>query len=504
MKKIASNSRIGICMIIFIMCQSHNNVFSQSASDGITIIFNKTPKRLTRVEVAKNIFIDNNDLPIVIKDNFHNTFFEPDSTKYTDTLRIKPSSNFIMLKHSFNTVSFMYYLFRKGDTVIFSYVNNIPSANVVNRSFKKFDINYDISWRSKTIVSSTYTPYEIYLNPLLSDDKDDKKDIVNSYGRAKKRYYFLSKTLFLEEQIYLDSIKKAGEISEDYYRFYSDKCKYLAATISTEQGEINSDSAKKIMPTAENDFLPYSFYYNFILANYYYNVEKKAKLIYHSNGQIVDYREVFNNIAKDTGIQHPYNGLLLYNYLKLIANNFSIKDFEKYFTQFKKKTSDTFLVADIKARYLTDLSIMKRSASDTLYLIDGIKSNYTLGEIINKNRNKLIYIDFWASWCAPCRAAMPSSALLRNKYRNADIIFIYLSIDDDFGLWKKANTAEGLNQYGNSFFVLNKQNSVFLQKIKLTTIPRYLIFDKMGKLIHQNAPDPQSKELMILISDLIQ
>lgn len=196
--------------------------------------------------------------------------------------------------------------------------------------------------------------------------------------------------------------------------------------------------------------------------------------------------------------------MLLIDYLNLIATNFSIKDFEKYFTQFQKKSIDSFLIADIEARYLMDLSVMKKSASDTLYLIDVAKSKYTLADIINKNKSKLIYIDFWASWCAPCRAAMSSSALLRNKYKHEAIVFVYLSIDDDFALWKKANTAEGLSQYKNSFFVLNKESNHFLQKIKLSSIPRYLIFDTMGKLFHQNAPGPQSDELIKLISDLIQ
>jgi len=500
MKKISANFCVALCTCLYFICES-NSLFSQVVNDGITIIFNNTPKHIKQIEVVKNIFVNNDNPLILVKDNFHNIFFEPDSMQNADTLRIKPVSTYILLKHGYNTVSFMYYFFKKGDTVVFSYTDNIPKAIVINRVCKKYDINYDLSWKTKMMFSCKYTPYEIYLNPLLSDDKVDKMDIVNSYTRAKSRNYFLSKKLFLQEQIYLDSIKNVGEISEDYYNFYIDKCKYLAATIGVERGEISLEFAGKIKPSLKNTALPYSFYYNFLLANYYYNVERKAKLIFHSTGQIVDYRRIFSDIAKDSSIPSPYKDLLLHNYLNLIANNFSRKDFEKHFSLFQKRSTDSFLVNDIKARYITDLYSLKRLVSDTLFLIDETKAKYTLTDIIKKNRGKVIYIDFWASWCAPCRAAMSSSGMLRNKYKNEDIVFMYLSIDDDFTLWNKANIVEGLSQH-KSFYILNRESSLFLQKIKLATIPRYLIFNKMGELIYQNAPGPKDEALKTLISNL--
>lgn len=291
-----------VCMSVYFICLSNSKVISQSLNDGITIIFNKTPKHISQIEVVKNIFIINEDPLVLVKDNFHNIFFEPDSVKNVDTLRIKPSSTYILLKHSYNTVLFMYYFFKKGDTVFFSYTDNIPKAQVVNKVCKKYDINYEQSWKNKTTVSNNYTPYEIYLNPLLSENEDDKKDIINKYEEAKKRNYYLSKKLFLQEQIYLDSIKNAGEISDDYYHLYSDKCKYLALTLSVQMGDIGLDSAIKIKPLPSKVQWPYSFYYDFIKSNYKFNVERTAKPVYHSNGQIVDYREIFDNIAKDSSL----------------------------------------------------------------------------------------------------------------------------------------------------------------------------------------------------------
>ena len=64
----------------------------------------------------------------------------------------------------------------------------------------------------------------------------------------------------------------------------------------------------------------------------------------------------------------------------------------------------------------------------------------SLADIIKSHEGKVIYIDFWASWCIPCRSEMPHSVTLYEKLKDKEIVFIYLSIDnaDKETAWKNA------------------------------------------------------------------
>lgn len=52
-------------------------------------------------------------------------------------------------------------------------------------------------------------------------------------------------------------------------------------------------------------------------------------------------------------------------------------------------------------------------------------------------KNKVVFINFWASWCPPCRAEFPSVEKLYNKYKNhPDIVFLTVNLDDNPALGK--------------------------------------------------------------------
>lgn len=119
--------------------------------------------------------------------------------------------------------------------------------------------------------------------------------------------------------------------------------------------------------------------------------------------------------------------------------------------------------------------------------------------LLSSLKGNVVYIDFWASWCAPCRAEMPKSSILREKYRNDKIKFLYLSIDEDISAWKKVNEDEKLNNYPLSFLLLNSQRADLMKLFKITGIPRFIIIDKAGKIVNSNAPRPSDPELERLL-----
>ncbi len=219
------------------------------------------------------------------------------------------------------------------------------------------------------------------------------------------------------------------------------------------------------------------------------NVTKKAlqKESTYDNGT------AFDEVYKSNVFSKKTKEYLLYNFLRTLGDEGS--DISNRFKQFEGISGDSLAIDEIRNNYLTDLSKFKKEISKTNFIT--IKKDVdNLDQIITENKNKVIYIDFWASWCAPCRTSMQVSKELRNQYKNKDIVFIYVSIDSDFNKWESAVKKELLYDYKNNFLAINYPNSIFYKQLQLNSIPRYVIYNKKSVLVNGNAPKPDSQEII--------
>ncbi len=127
----------------------------------------------------------------------------------------------------------------------------------------------------------------------------------------------------------------------------------------------------------------------------------------------------------------------------------------------------------------------------------------TIEQIIEDNKGKVIYIDFWASWCKPCRKEIKNMPYIYSIYKDKDIVFIYISIEIDEKKWLEASTKESLNNEKYNLLILKmkrtpdfKLSTKFDLSIK-ASIPQYIIFNKKGELVNSDAPRPSEKQKLI-------
>ena len=104
--------------------------------------------------------------------------------------------------------------------------------------------------------------------------------------------------------------------------------------------------------------------------------------------------------------------------------------------------------------------------------------------------NEVVYVDFWASVCDSCIAEMPAEKQLMLEMEGKAVKFICISFDDDEKKWQKAIAK--IKVKAEHYIIAAGFASAFAKYISFNEIPRYLIFDKQGRLINHNAPTPSS------------
>ncbi len=109
-----------------------------------------------------------------------------------------------------------------------------------------------------------------------------------------------------------------------------------------------------------------------------------------------------------------------------------------------------------------------------------------LGNIRNLRsfRGSYVLLDFWASWCYPCRMQNPGLIQTYNQFKKNAFKIISISLDIDKGNWKKAILNDSMN-WINLSDLKGPENSVAL-KYNVQSIPQNFLIDAKGKIIGKN------------------
>lgn len=486
-------------LVLLCGCESRNTTESISDSESstpgtIVLLFDNPPNNGVYQPVKDGPFMAAKTDVSYIQDDFTERKVELNHDAERDTLIIHTTRQQVEVLHFFRAAGRIPFLITKGDTVLFKYDGYLPMATVLNRP-QEAGMNFPVRVRQEVFQDFFSSQEKIRGLPLFINTDVPDFRLEEQIPIQEHQFLQILDSELQQEKAMLDSAYSRGSISERYYDFFS--ADLLARDNSFALRLMEEGTPARMLDFGKVESPIYFASYRNILQEYVRTrVLPSVPKIKQKNGVLFDEREVFDKLAASplfTGVDRDW---LLFTSLRKIILNFSIEDGKKYISKFDSTSNGYFSSSTLISEFRLDQEV-----SDRLTLLRETGVETELSDILQANEGKVLYVDFWASWCRPCVEAFPEAGKLREKYADKEVVFIYFSIDDQEEAWKSA-----LNRYDlgeNSFLIQNRYTSTFLQDLTLETIPRYLIYNKSGKLVHRNAPGPTGTAIHDLLDELL-
>lgn len=163
-----------------------------------------------------------------------------------------------------------------------------------------------------------------------------------------------------------------------------------------------------------------------------------------------------------------------YELYKTVSKNLESRKDNEYVKQFNGR------VAELAARELAQKATAIGSPAPELNLTTPDGKPISLADF----KGKITLIDFWASWCGPCRQENPNVVRMYNRFKNKGFEIFGVSLDKDKAAWEAAIAKDGLTwKHGSE---LNFWQSSFVPRYSIEGIPMTYLIDKDGIIIDKN------------------
>jgi len=391
------------------------------------------------------------------------------------------------------TISFTaergYYFLAYGRNTAYIYLN---PKDKLKLHFDAKNFNRTLAFEGTGSVRNNYLIEKLKTDAELTKDLeafykvDEATYLKNIAGVKKTHLNSLSK--YAVEKFFSVDEKKSLEnerllMIQNYksnYKFY------LGEDISPSKEFYQPVKAIKLDNDQDYNKQPYFRY----LVNSVWN--KRIEAATDVNGMLKVFRDV---PSQDLAI-NLVNGF----YSNISVKNKRSKD---YLDLIKKITSHKPFIEACEERYAEVLQSQGLNPGDvsptfSYESVDG--KTVSLKDL----KGKYVYIDVWATWCAPCIKQVPYLKGLEERYHDKRIVFVSISVDrkESKATWKQMIAKRELG--GLQLFADESFDSDFMNAYAVTSIPRFILIDPNGNVVNTEAPRPSFDKTRTLLDELLK
>ncbi|AYD47462.1 MAG TPA: TlpA disulfide reductase family protein [Arachidicoccus soli] len=289
--------------------------------------------------------------------------------------------------------------------------------------------------------------------------------------------------IFLEDTILQVTADTIGSQHYDYTS-YGGSVGAILKTY-TESGSRNYDDWMQY----QND--PGQHQYDTIITNLYKKAEAEAKK--NNLDQEYVYRDQADSVRsllqkwqkskiESYVDQHPASvaGVYMFNQLYIFSQDMSVEALKNMLNKYTDQAKTSVYYKYLSNELAKKEAVAVGSVAPDFTLMRRDSSKFTL----SSTRGKYMMIDFWASWCHPCRQAIPHWKEVYQKYHDKGFDMVSVSDDSRWSDWERAMDQEKMpwTQVCDEFPVKNMPARV--GSLYMTTyIPFYVLLDKEGKIL---------------------
>lgn len=136
---------------------------------------------------------------------------------------------------------------------------------------------------------------------------------------------------------------------------------------------------------------------------------------------------------------------------------------------------------------LKQIEINKKKTGFTVNETGEVSNEDLFPSIISKFRGHTLLVDFWATWCGPCRSANKQILPMKEELKDKDIIYLYITGETSpLGTWR--NMIPDI--HGEHFRVTDEQWSYLREKFSIRGVPTYFVIDKEGNITYKQTGFP--------------
>ncbi|MDD3323477.1 MAG: TlpA disulfide reductase family protein [Paludibacter sp.] len=216
------------------------------------------------------------------------------------------------------------------------------------------------------------------------------------------------------------------------------------------------------------------------------------------------------NFKKYFGLEAGLAKEIMYSQTRCSKLKGTFKPFsDEEMEEIKQKVQTKFIVD-----YLMELSKVKEIEIAKKLVANKKKSDFQMNEtpkteadklfdaIIQKYKGKVIFVDFWATWCSPCRSGIENMKPLKEEFKDKDLVFLYITDESSpIDTWNMLIP----DIKGEHYRVKKDEWNYFKSKFKIGGIPHYALVNKIGEIVRDHIYfASSSNELKILFNEYLK